>query len=227
MSEHLRVPERLKGPWEHALVLTYGLDLPFFERSLWAQLDPRCRNRIVLADGRRYLEACARYAESAVQRPPGEIRFLNRAYLAEGIFAPHAAHAKVILLASPAQGRLLVGSGNLGWLGYASGGEQFTEYTYRQDDPADLPAFQAVREFLEVLCARGYMSETAQERVALLLEGAPWLYSGEATAADRPPVVHTLATSMLGHLRKAVGDEAVEELWVHAPFYDADAAALG
>lgn len=226
MSDYLPVPERLKGPWEHALVLTYGLDLPFFERSLWPQLDPRCRNRIILADGRRYLEACARYAESAVQRPPGEIRYLNRAYVAEGIFAPHAAHAKVILLASPVQGRLLVGSGNLGWLGYASGGEQFTEYTYRQDDSTDLRAFQAVREFLEVLCARGYVSETAQDRIALLLEGAPWLYSGEATAADRPPVVHTLSTGMLGHLRQVVKDEAVEELWIHAPFYDVDAAAL-
>ena len=120
----LQLPEQLKGPWHHALVLTYGADIPFFENALWRQFSTRCRNKIILADGQCYLEACANYARS------GLVRHLNQRYVAEGIFAPHAAHAKFILLTNSERGRLLVGSGNLGWQGYASGGELFTQYEY-------------------------------------------------------------------------------------------------
>jgi len=47
----LRVPDLLRGAeWEHALVLTYSLDLTFYERDLGRTL-ARVPNRVVLADG--------------------------------------------------------------------------------------------------------------------------------------------------------------------------------
>jgi len=83
----LKLPEQLQGPWHHALILTYGMDIPFFENALWRQFSTRCRNKIILADGQQYLKACADYARS------GLVRHLNQQYVAEGIFAPLAAHA--------------------------------------------------------------------------------------------------------------------------------------
>lgn len=214
----LQLPERLKGPWEHLLILTYGLDALFFENALWRQLSARCRNKIILADGRCYLDACSGYARS------GMVRHLNQRYIAEGIYTPRAAHAKLILLANPEQGRLLVGSGNLGWQGYASGGELFTEYEYSIAEPASLPAFLAVRELLDGLVARDYISPPARQRLRYLWENTPWFY--RAVNTDACPVRHNLERSFLAQLIEVVAGEPVEELWIAAPFYDQNLVAL-
>lgn len=126
----LELPEQLRGPWDHVLILTYGVDISFFERSLWPQLPARCRNKIILADGLRYLQKCESYAQQK-----GLVRHLNQSYVVAGIFGPHAFHAKLILLTNPERGRLLVGSVNLSRQGYASGGEMFTVYDYSPDSP--------------------------------------------------------------------------------------------
>jgi hypothetical protein len=153
--DDLKLPEQLKGRWEHALILTYGFDAPFFENALWSQFNARCRNKIILVDGQRYLEACNNYAKS------GLVRYLNNRYVAGGIFCPQAAHAKLLLLTNSDQGRLLVGSGNLNVQGYASGGELFTQYEYGPETTEALPAFLAVRELIEGLVERAYVQGTA------------------------------------------------------------------
>ena len=43
----LELPRQLKGPWHHALILTYGVDIPFWENSLWRQFGTRCRNKVL------------------------------------------------------------------------------------------------------------------------------------------------------------------------------------
>ncbi|MEI7768418.1 MAG: hypothetical protein WCI67_00440 [Chloroflexales bacterium] len=142
MSE-LPLPEQFTGPWEHLLILTYGMDLPFFEQTLLRELSARCRNRIILSDGQHFLDACALYQQNALAR------YFNQRYVAEGIFAPRAAHAKLILLTNPTAGRLLIGSGNLSMHGYASGGELFTSYAYSAADPERREAFSGVRDLLD------------------------------------------------------------------------------
>lgn len=214
----LQLPEQLRGPWHHALILTYGADIPFFENALWQQFSARCRNKIILADGQCYLEACANYARS------GLARHLNQRYVAEGIFTPRAAHAKLILLTNPERGRLLVGSGNLGWQGYASGGELFTQYEYSADAPEALKAFLATRELVDELVARRYISVPAEKRIHHLLEKTPWLF--QSPTSEWEPVRHNLTHSFLDQLQQAAGDEPVEELWVLSPFYDKELVAL-
>jgi len=214
----LKLPEQLQGPWHHALILTYGVDVPFFENALWRQFSTRCRNKIILADGQRYLEACASYARS------GLVRHLNLQYVAEGVFAPRAAHAKLILLTSPERGRLLIGSGNLSWQGYASGGELFTQYEYSADTPEALNAFLAARELVEGLVKRHYVSAQAERRIHYLLEDTLWLFQSSPT--NQSPVRHNLTYSFLDQLQQTIGDDPVGELWVLSPFYDREAIAL-
>lgn len=213
----LELPDTLKGLWDHALILTYGADIPFYEQVLSRQFASRCRNKIILMDGRQYLDACAHYAEA------GLVRHLNQRYVVEGIFVPHAAHAKIILLANPDRGRLLVGSGNLGWQGYASGGEIFTRYEYDAAKQQDLPAFVAVRELVEHVLGGDYVGVAAQRHLGFLLEETPWLFA--VSPSTERPVRHNLTRSFVNQLREAIGDETVEELWVLSPFYDQEAAA--
>ncbi len=214
----LKLPEQFQGPWKHVLILTYGMDIPFFEHALWPQFDSSCRNKIILADGQEYLMACANYAQS------GLVRHLNQRYIAEGIFSPHAAHAKLILLVNSEQGRLLVGSGNLGWQGYASGGELFTQYEYSQESPAALVAFLSVRELIEGLKSRGYVSAVADRHLQHLLEDTPWLF--RSATSEWRPVRHNLDQNFLVQLKEAVGNEAVQELAIISPFLDKDVVAL-
>src|SRR4051794_19785080 len=196
MSE-LPLPEQLKGSWDHTLILTYGMDLAFFEQTIMRQLPARCRNRIILGDGVHFLEACADNQQS------GLARTVNHRYVAEGIFAPRAAHAKLILLCNPDQGRLLVGSGNLNLGGYASGGELFTQYDYRADTPKHLAAFIAVRELLQGLMVRRYLSSAAERYLQRILNQTPWLY--QAPATSERSVRHNLTQSFLQQLREEVG----------------------
>ena len=214
----IELPSELEGEWHHLLILTYSVDIPFFENALWRNLDNRCRNKIILADGRRYLEACDNYARNGLPR------HLNQQYVAEGVFSHQAAHAKVILLAQPDRGRLLIGSGNLGMQGYASGGEIFTKYEYSPDAPQALNAFLAVRELVEHLIARGYVSMPAERRFQHLLEKTTWLLG--RPRSEWRPVRHNLKASFLDQLQEAVGQRNVEELWVLSPFYDPQALAL-
>jgi hypothetical protein len=215
----LPLPEQLKGPWDHVLVLTYGLNIPFFERSLWPQLAARCRNKIILADGQHYLQACEDYAQRK-----GLVRYLNQSYVVAGIFGPHATHAKLILLTNPEQGRLLVGSGNLNWQGYASGGELFTVYDYSLDLPETLPAFIAVREMVDELIRRYPPETAAQQRISYMWEQTPWFFSSP-TSTQRP-VRNNLAHSFLDQIVQVIGADPVEELWILVPFFDKEAIAL-
>lgn len=218
MSE-IKVPELFQGTWDHVLILTYGANLPFWENALWGQLPARCRNRIILADGKSYLGACVSYARD------GLIRRLNHQYVADGIFGLLTAHAKVILLTNEEKGRLLVGSGNLNLEGYASGGELFVCYEYGPDAQDALSAFQEISNLLQILIRREYLSlRLAQQRIEYLLEHTLWL--SNQSNSDWRPVRHNFQQSFMEQLQEAIGSEQVEELWVLSPFYDQEATAL-
>lgn len=214
----LRLPELLRGPWDHAVLLSYGIDLPFFERALARQLPPTCRNRILLGDERTYLASCDAYARG------GLVRSANRTYIAEPILRRSHSHAKVILLASPTAGRLLIGSGNISRQGFASGGELFTRYDYGQAGDDTLAEFVAVRTLLERLRDDGLLTAPAAWHIDRLLEETGWLYGVVVGAAPR--LRHNLDRSFADQLEAAIGGRRVEELVVMAPFFDEELVAL-
>lgn len=214
----IELPLALSGPWEHALFLSYGLDLPFFERTILPNLPGTCRNRILLGDEKTYLASCDHFAES------GLVRHANARYVAEPILRRRSSHAKLLLLTAPEAGWLAVGSGNVSMQGYASGGELFTTYNYASAGDDDLAEFVSVRELLERFRDDSLLSRTAAWHVDRLLEETSWLFRA-ATAASR--VRHNLDTSFLDQLIDAIGGEPVEHLWVLAPFFDEHASALG
>ena len=214
----LQLPYQLGGPWERALFLSYGADFSFFETTLWPQFTTRCRQKIILLDGEQFWASKAEHAED------GLIRHLNHRYLATGVFRPHAVHAKMILLANQERGCLLVGSGNLNWQGYASGGELFCVYPYDEENGDYLAAFVVARELLESFITQKEIDPFAARHVRQFLENIPWIHRSMSDASR--PVRHNLDESFLSQLEAALGDEPVEELSVMAPFYDVAAEGL-
>lgn len=213
----LELPTQLAGPWSSLLILTYGADLAFFENALSRQLKDSCRNRVILCDGGHYQALCE-------EQKNQQLRHLNLRYLTAGMYMPGGvAHAKILLLLSAEEGRLLVGSGNLGMPGYARNAELFTQYECRADDRGDLPEFRIVRELVDALAERGYVHEAAQHQIREMWNEAAWLV-GPLEGESR--VRHNLDRSFLDQLSDAVAGRRVRELVAAAPFFDEHARAL-
>ena len=210
------IPRILDGAWDSVVIGTYGADLGFFEQDLLRQVE-RAKNRIVFADERQ--------VDRWLQRPErrSRLRQVNRGYVLAPIRSPHAAHAKLILLLAADRGRLAVGSGNLGLDGYASQGECFTTYTWSPDEPDQLDAFLATRAFLDELTAGSLVDDVVRPRLQQAWHDAPWVYAALASPA---PVRHNLTDALLDQFTEVLGNRKVQEIVVHAPFYDHQCTAL-
>jgi hypothetical protein len=210
------IPELLQGQWTTTLICTFGVNLTFFETRLMSQL-AQVPLRIILADDQQLASTLCEAARTGQRH-----RLANKAYVAAPIRHPRAAHGKLMLLLGPASGRLIVGSGNLGYDGYASPGELWHVFAYDDDQPQHLNEFAAARSFIDGLASRQLLDPPVVELLHTAWGKATWLPPAPTASAtiysnlDRPLIeqLHDLAP------------EPVTELVAHAPFHDGDCAAL-
>ena len=210
------IPELLQGQWTTALICTFGVNLTFFETRLMSQL-AQVPLRIILADDGRLVATLYEAARTGQRH-----RLANKAYIAAPIRHRRAAHGKLMLLLGPASGRLIVGSGNLGYDGYASPGELWHVFAYSDDQPQHLSEFAAARSFIDGLASRQLLDPPVLELLHTAWGTATWL----PEAPVGPTTIYSnLDRSLIEQLRDlALGP--VTELVAHAPFHDADCAAL-
>ena len=210
------IPELLQGQWTTALICTFGVNLTFFETRLMSQL-AQVPLRIILADDERLASTLGEAARTGQRH-----RLANKAYLAAPIRHPRAAHGKLVLLLGPANGRLIVGSGNLGYDGYASPGELWHVFAYSDDQAQHLNEFAAARSFIDGLASRQLLDPPVIELLYTAWGAATWL----PQAPTAPPTIcSNLDRPLIEQLRDLAPDP-VTELIAHAPFHDADCAAL-
>ncbi|MFL5796555.1 MAG: hypothetical protein ACJ77A_01315 [Actinomycetota bacterium] len=217
--DRINLSQAIQGPWRHAVLMTFGLDLGFFERAVLPQLG-QTRGRLVLADHEQLLAHQMAAARGRL------VRQLNRSYVVGGVAVSGVAHAKLILLMAESQGRLLVGSGNLRLTGWGAIGELFTRYDLTEDDDSMLGAFLGAKELLDGLLERHLIDDFAGGYLEEIWSRTPWL--GRTSAiAPLGPVRHSLATSLLDQFVAAVEKRGVpEDLLLFAPFHDPECAAL-
>lgn len=210
------IPELLQGQWTTALICTYGADLTFFETRLLGQL-AQIPLRIVLADDGQLGETLAESARTGQRH-----RLANKAYVAAPVRHPRAAHGKLIALLGPSSGLLVVGSGNLGYEGYAAPGELWHIYAYSDERPEHLQEFAAARAHVDGLAQRGLLDPPVVELLQTAWSQSPWIPpSPESPSA----LLSSLEDPIIEQLRAEV-DGPVDELIAHAPFHDADCEAL-
>lgn len=216
-STRLGLPDLFRdGRFEQVLIATFGADLEFYERVLRRHFG-NFRNQIVLADGHQLDRTVASLAATGV------LRHLNRSWLAGPVRVRHSAHAKVVLLAGPESGLLLVGSGNLNLSGYAGAGECFTPYRWNPEDPDALHAFTAVRALTDGLVSLGYLDDVTIERLGTFWSAYDWWHSAPVTDG---PVRHNLDTPIGQQFVDVIGSDPVEELTIAVPFHDPRCSAL-
>lgn len=213
----MQIPPLLDAAWDSALIMTYGADLEFYEQHLLPLLT-RSRNRVIFSDGRQ----TARGLTDTNNRV--QLRQVNRTYVIAPVHADTAAHAKLIMLLSEDRGLLVVGSGNLSMSGYASSGECFSSYHWSQDDQGQRGEFLAARDFIDQVCEKRLVDSFVQTRVQQAWRDAPWLYGKAQDNGSR--LRHNLDQALLDQFAEAVNGRTVDELVVHAPFYDHRCEAL-
>lgn len=216
-SSRMQIPPLLDAAWDSALIMTYGADLEFYEQHLLPLLT-RSRNRVIFSDGRQ----TARRLTDSNSRV--QLRQVNRTYVIAPVHADTAAHAKLIMLLSEDRGLLVVGSGNLSMSGYASQGECFSSYHWSPDDQGQREEFLAARDFIDQVCEKRLVDSFVQTRVQQAWRDAPWLYGKAQDSGSR--LRHNLDQTLLDQFAEAVNGRTVDELVVHAPFYDHRCAAL-
>ena len=210
------VPELLQGQWTTALICTFGVNLMFFETRLMSQL-AQVPLRIILADGDQLASTLGEAARTGQRH-----RLANKAYVAAPIRHPRAAHGKLMLLLGPASGRLIVGSGNLGYDGYASPGELWHVFAYSDDQPQHLNEFAAARSFIDGLASRQLLDPPVVELLFTAWGAATWLPQAPTAPAT---ICSNLDRPLIEQFRDLAPDP-VTELVAHAPFHDAECAAL-
>ena len=215
-----------KLPAENCFILTYNLDLPFFEAALFEPLyGAGCRNTVVLCDPQQYNEALQ---DSTLLRYAG-LRYL----LFSGLTSPRGAfHPKLILLTNKTAGRLFLTSGNLSRAGYTTNWEVVTdfEFNHRRPDPVAWKAFRWAYLLFEKLTGVSEHSNLVRERLERLWGTTPWLRE-ELPFDENAPVwmLHNLEETLLGQIidlyRQNDGTQ-VKEIGVVSPFFDTRALAL-
>ncbi len=213
------LPELIQGPWTSLVVLTYGADLTFFDSHLLRQLS-QVPLRIILADSVRLAETLSEAAATGQSH-----KHANRSYLVAPIRHARAAHAKVVLLTSRSAGRLLIGSGNLGQNGYATPGELWHIYSYDDANTGFADEFAAARQLIDTMAKERLLDPPVCEALSTAWGQAPWLSSAPVGPTTiRGNHATSLATQFMDVV--ATTGKPVQQLTVHAPFYDTEAAAL-
>jgi hypothetical protein len=212
----LKTLQNLEGDFRGAVLLTYTLDLTFFEQLVVPKLTALgCSNLVIVTDQYGYNEA--------LQRGARNLNGVGKRYVCAPLRSPGwgIQHAKLLLLIGPQHGCLLVGSGNLTMPGYGRNLEQFTRFdldlTPAKSSPAEqYHAFNIAWQLVKQLHQRGPLSTAAGERLTALAELAPWL--------DQPAVLpahlqlwHSLDQPLLDQL-PPLGP--LTELHLIAPFFD-------
>ena len=210
------IPELLQGQWTTALICTFGVNLTFFETRLMSQL-AQVPLRIILADDQQLASSLGEAARTGQRH-----RLANKAYVAAPIRHPRAAHGKLMLLLGPVSGRLIVGSGNLGYDGYASPGELWHVFAYSDDQRQHLNEFAAARSFIDGLASGQLLDPPVVELLHAAWGAATWLPQAPTAPAT---ICSNLDRPLIEQLRDLAPDP-VTELVAHAPFHDADCAAL-
>jgi len=216
-ARRLVIPDMFTGSWDAALVSTYGADLHFFERDLLRQMG-RIGNRVVLADCAQINRSLSRGSQSR------QLRQVNRTYLLAPVRIAQAAHVKFIMMLSLDRGLLAIGSGNLSMNGYASRGEVFTTYHYSVEDEKYLAAFLTVKDYLDELGANGSIDAVARDHILHTWTVAPWIF--KSSDSTQSPIRHNLKATLLDQFLARVDGREIDELVVHAPFYDRECSAL-
>jgi len=209
------------------IFLTYTLNLGFYEQIIAPAVDQAgCANILILADPDGYA--------GAISMGTRTIRSAGLRYVCVPIQrqGKGVQHAKLLLMAGPRAGRLLVGSGNLTMHGYGRNLEQFInfEYDHEKDNADARYPFYQVWKLLSLINNSNNFSSVVQKQLNSLRENAPWLEQS-APIPNELEIWHNFNTSLWDQLlawrsKQGYSQCPLGSLQIISPYYDKSCFAL-
>lgn len=215
------------GGFSGAVFLTYTLNLGFFENIIGPSLERAgCSNVLIISDPDGYAEA--------LEMGQKNVSYAGMRYVCAPITRKGngVQHAKILFMAGPERGRLLVGSGNLTLYGYSQNLEVFSHYEFNSKDP-EPEAYYAlitVWNMIKKLGEEEKFSSTAKRQIDVISEHAEWL--------EEPPFIID-NFSIWNNLEKPIWSQfthwyerhksdspALKELHLFSPYYDQNVGML-
>lgn len=211
------IAELFTGSTTALWATTYNLDLSLMSEFLLTRLGEPPINIAVLADHHRLSGSLARIPAERVDT----LATVNRRWLVRGVRAGLSFHPKTYLQVTHGRARLLIGSGNLSARGLNEGHEVFTLFS--SGSPVGDAALTTWRSWMRRLVS--LIGDTLlAERFRDLEERLPPQALQLATVS---PLLHNLDTPIAEQLQERLPAGSVDELWLTAPFFDREAAAVG
>ena len=189
----MRTLGAISASWTVCWATTYTFEPAFYDVEILRRLGDPPLNAVVLADDLRLARALDEMAglDAAEQ---WSLRHANRTYLLRTVRLPGGVfHPKTILVGNRKHGRLLVGSGNIGFAGLDRGREVFHESD--SADPDDAPSFASYRSWMDRIVS--YVDDGLLRHRWLALHGElPWLGAN----ADGARFLHNWSTPIVDQL---------------------------
>ena len=216
-----------KLPAENCFILTYNLDLPFFESALFESLyGAGCRNTVVLCDPQQY--------QLSLDSDTELLRYAGQRYLLYGgLTSPRGAfHPKLILQTNKTSGQLFITSANLTQSGYSQNFEVVTSFSYdtRKPDLISWGAFDWAFNYLNKLIGSSDHAKIMQKRLNRLKGTTPWLRETPPSQEnERIWFLHNLDNPILDQINgryKERDGSRVKKVSVVSPYFDSSAQAL-
>lgn len=205
------------GEFRSAIFLTYTLNLQFFEQMIAPRLDAAgCTNVLILSDTTGYDEALLRGARSLSGAGTRYVCARLRS-LGHGV-----QHTKLVLLAGPQAGRLLVGSGNLTLQGFGRNLELFDRYDLDLDaqpvaTEAEHYPFYAIWQLIQRIHKyEADLPAAVGGQLQTILQTSPWLQQ-PVMSPNELQLWHNYDRPLFDRIAEL---EPVEELQIIAPFFD-------
>jgi hypothetical protein len=211
MNEELDVIGAITGDeFENSVILTYNCSLLFYETLLFRELWSKgCYNNSIIMDKKQY--------EELINKEMGLVSRCGSYYTLGSISASKAFHPKMILLTSKTQGRLLIGSGNTTYSGYANNFELFFRFDFHVEKGGNQDIFRQADTYLALLADRFPLDRATQARIARLREKTPWLKDNAEPSPER--FLHNLDQPILDQILEQIKEEP-KEIVLSAPFFD-------
>lgn len=211
------IAELFSGATTALWATTYNVDLSLVSEFLLNRLGEPPLNVVVLADHHRLSSSLARVPAERVDT----LTTVNRRWLVRGVSAGAAFHPKTYLQVTYGRTKLLVGSGNLSTHGLDEGHEVFTVLTSgTQVGEAALTTWRTWMRRLVALSGDTVLAgrfRDLEERLSI----------PASESAITSPLLHNLDEPIADQFRNRLPPGPVDELWLTAPFFDRDAAAVG
>lgn len=205
-----------EGGYEAAVVASYAVNFPFYERVVLRRLQAAgCRHNILIADGQQ----CAQQLASAQAAP----QFSGSDYLLLPVQSTAAFHPKFIMLLGKRGARLFLGSHNVTLAGFGLNREISTALTCAADGPSVAHA-QNVWRFVRAWTA-GFHDRIV-DVIAATERVAPWLVGGHQTVAS--PIIigsEPSGTSLWEAFKVHLG-APVSRVTVVSPYFDSKLAFI-